>query len=95
MVGLYTDNMLDEAHFPYQVYMLRLWRNGTQTPWRAALEHARTGERHAFAELTDLFAFLEAETGADLPMIVSLEDTGNLGKSQLEEWRIDNLCLLP
>ena len=77
--------MLDDQRFPYQVYILRLWRDGAQTPWRAALEHARTGERHAFAALADLFTFLEAETGADPPVMVSLEDTGQRGKSQLEE----------
>jgi hypothetical protein len=71
---------LDEPYFPYQVYILRMWRDGTQTPWRAVLEHARTGERHAFVELADLFAFLEAEAGADPPMMVSLEDTGYWGK---------------
>jgi len=73
--------MLDDQRFPYQVYILRLWRDGVQTPWRAALEHARTGERHAFAALADLYAFLDAETGtARAPTLENdhTEDGGNV-----------------
>ncbi len=55
-------------HVPYMAYVLRLWRNGDTTPWRAALECARTGERHAFATLADLVAFLEAETQEEAEM---------------------------
>ena len=77
--------MLARQIYPYTAYVLRLWRDGPAAPWRAVLECARTGERHAFAELADLFAFLEAETGADPPAMVSLEDTGQRRKSQLEE----------
>ena len=50
--------------YPYRAYVLRLWRDGPAAPWRAVLECARTGERHAFACLVDLYAFLDAETGA-------------------------------
>ena len=50
----------------YLAYMLRLWRvgGGEDAVWRALLESAATGERHAFASLDALLAFLEAETGA-------------------------------
>ena len=49
----------------YRVYLLRLWQAQSQDGrlvWRAALEDARTGERHAFADLARLGAFLEAQT---------------------------------
>ena len=49
------------------------------------LECARTGERHAFAELADLFAFLEAETDEGAHTAASLEGTGHRWKSQSEE----------
>jgi hypothetical protein len=49
----------------YRVYLLRLWQaagKDGQLEWRAALEDARTGERHGFAALAQLCAFLEAQT---------------------------------
>lgn len=49
----------------YRAFLLRLWRiddqQGRQV-WRAALEDARTGERHGFADLERLCAFLEARS---------------------------------
>ena len=54
--------MLDKQGALYQVYVLRLWRDGPGAPWRAALECSRTGERFPFADLPALFAFLESET---------------------------------
>lgn len=48
---------------PYRSYLLRLWRveTGGGTMWRASLETVGTGARHGFAQLQDLYAFLEAE----------------------------------
>ena len=49
----------------YLSYLLRLWEteSGGEEVWRASLEDPRTGERKGFANLTDLFTFLEQETG--------------------------------
>jgi hypothetical protein len=54
-----------EEPLEYQSYLLRLWRayNHGQAVWRASLESAQTGERHSFADLESLFAFLEQQTG--------------------------------
>ncbi len=71
--------MADKQHAPYLVYVLRLWRNGQDVPWCAALECPRTGERHPFADLAALFAFIESETGDLVPHD---EDTGGREKSQ-------------
>jgi len=51
--------MSDESD-AYQTYLLRLWRArcGGQWQWRASLESRHTGERHLFAGLGQLFAFL-------------------------------------
>jgi len=58
----------------YRVYLLRLWQvdgDDGRPVWRAALEDARTGERHGFADLARLCAFLEAQrrTGLDATRI--------------------------
>ena len=57
----------------YRVYLLRLWlvdRDDGATIWRASLEEARSGERHGFADLPQLFAFLEQQTAVELRRIV-------------------------
>jgi hypothetical protein len=48
----------------YLAYLLRLWRvNDDGKPvWRASVENPHTGERHGFANLETLFAFLEEKT---------------------------------
>lgn len=75
---------MDEQLYPYMAYVLRLWCEGPNSPWRATLECARTGERYPFADLATLFAFLEAETQNARPLLVSFEDTRHGGKSQTE-----------
>ena len=49
----------------YLSYLLRLWQteSGGEGVWRASLEDPHTEERKGFANLTDLLAFLEQETG--------------------------------
>ena len=48
----------------YRAYMLRLWPVRSQEGcvkeigWRAVLEDVRTGERHGFASLEELFDFI-------------------------------------
>ena len=60
---------MDGERKGYQAYLIRLWRvrSGGRWLWRAALESPHTGERHAFADLAGLFAYLERQTsGLDL-----------------------------
>jgi len=49
---------------PYLAYMLRLWqvKPGGQSVWRASLESPHTGERHNFATIEQLLAFLRDKT---------------------------------
>ena len=58
--------MSEQQH--YLAYMLRLWQinNDGDPTWRTSLESPHTGERHGFANLELLFAFLEAQTGGQL-----------------------------
>lgn len=78
------DNMIDKQRSPYLVYVLRLWCDGPAAPWRAALDCAHTGERLPFTRLTELFAFLEAETRDAQPAALPecLKNTGEGQKSQ-------------
>jgi len=41
-------------------YLLRLWRAGADGGWRASLQSIPAGERHMFADLDSLLAFLLA-----------------------------------
>lgn len=43
----------------YQAYLLRLWRETTDLPWRATLEDPHTGRRQGFADLSQLIAFFQ------------------------------------
>ena len=49
----------------YLSYVLRLWKTKSEHEgiWRASLQDPHTGERKGFANLKDLFTFLEQETG--------------------------------
>ncbi len=53
----------------YQAYLLRLWteQRGGQPVWRASLEDPHTGQRLGFADLTQLFAFLQKQAGRQPP----------------------------
>jgi hypothetical protein len=62
----------------YLAYLLRLWRvNDEEGPvWRASLESPHTGERHGFANLELLFAFLEEKTAELAQDEVPAKDIG-------------------
>jgi len=46
----------------YQSYLLRVWRETPNSPWRASLESVGSGEKQAFAQLEDLIAYLRNGT---------------------------------
>ena len=48
----------------YHAYLLRLWREGVQKPWRAELVSPHTGAKQHFADQGQLLTFL-AELTAD------------------------------
>ncbi len=52
----------------YLAYMLRLCqvRDNDEMVWRASLEDAHTGERHGFASLELLVAFLQEQVGVSI-----------------------------
>ena len=42
----------------YQSYLLRLWRENPNGPWRATLEEVASGKTYSFARLESLIEFL-------------------------------------
>jgi hypothetical protein len=46
----------------YHSYLVRLWQDNAQAPWRASLQSVQTGETVRFGDLDALFAFLAAQT---------------------------------
>ena len=50
----------------YHAYLLRFWEErgeqGTSAAWRFSLEDPQTGQRHGFADLASLTAWLEMAT---------------------------------
>lgn len=51
----------------YRSYLLRLWKEHAQEPWRASLQNARDGAKHGFASLESMVAFLCTQTDDDEP----------------------------
>jgi hypothetical protein len=45
----------------YKGYLVRIWRNDAEAPWRASAKDTTTGEQHHFAQLENLFSFLREE----------------------------------
>ncbi|MCX6033189.1 MAG: hypothetical protein NT169_28380 [Chloroflexi bacterium] len=50
----------------YMAFLVRLWQPGhdSEPVWRASVDNPHTAERHYFADLEALFAFLEEQTAA-------------------------------
>ncbi|MBI1882451.1 MAG: hypothetical protein HYR94_30115 [Chloroflexi bacterium] len=56
--------MNDDKQAGYHSYLLRLWREGPQDPWRASLQSTATGQLHHFGDLDRLWAFIQAQVAA-------------------------------
>lgn len=46
----------------YHSYLVRVWQDGPQTPWRVLAQSIQSGETIHFADLEGFFAFLRAQT---------------------------------
>ncbi len=64
---------MGQSQTEYQSYLLRLWRSGKEEPWRAMLEAVNNNERHSFANLEDLIAFLRSQSGLALGQNIGME----------------------
>jgi hypothetical protein len=50
-----TENLAVE----YQAFLVRLWRDSAQAPWRASLAHVATGEVVKFSSPQMLWSYVE------------------------------------
>jgi hypothetical protein len=50
----------------YTAYLVRLWQEQAEIPWRASAQSARTGEKIYFSDLESLFVFLRSQTNTEL-----------------------------
>jgi hypothetical protein len=46
----------------YTAFLVRLWQENEEMPWRASVQSARTGEKTYFSDLESLFVYLRAQT---------------------------------
>ena len=53
--------MIEQPDSHYRSYLLRLWRSGEGKACRVMLEHVDSHERHGFADLDGLCAFLREQ----------------------------------
>jgi len=58
------SNLLSAGKSPrfYHSYLVRLWQEDRQLPWRAVAQSVQTGEISHFVDLASLFTFLQAQT---------------------------------
>lgn len=61
MTSIYRDNTATQP-MPYFAYLVRLWQETPDGPWRASAQSVRTGEIIRFGSQQALFAFLHNET---------------------------------
>ena len=47
-------------------YLVRLWRDSTEEPWRASAKQVGTGREFHFASPEKLFLFLHEQTNSDV-----------------------------
>ena len=46
----------------YRAFLVRLWQDSADAPWRALARDAETGEEYRFATIEQLFLFLHRQT---------------------------------
>ena len=49
----------------YHAYLIRLWREDQQEPWRAELISPHTGETRCFATTEQLFSYVQQQMDND------------------------------
>ncbi len=67
---------LPHLTYSYRAFLVRLWRDTLQGPWRASAQSVQSGEVVYFAHLQALFVFLEASTLSPEDDSCSAAETG-------------------
>lgn len=50
----------------YKAFMIRLWQDDENAPWRASVQMVRTGETIHFASVLELIGFVRAQASTRL-----------------------------
>ncbi|GAB4581706.1 MAG: hypothetical protein Fur0022_44560 [Anaerolineales bacterium] len=58
----------------YHSFLLRIWRDDEQTPWRVQLEDPHTGERRGFTSIEQMVTYLDKHLEAPVPLPIPAED---------------------
>jgi hypothetical protein len=56
---------VEQHRFHYQSYLLRLWREDSQSPWHASLQSTATERVYHFPHMEALFTFLLTNVAED------------------------------
>ncbi|MEJ7653002.1 MAG: hypothetical protein WKH64_06500 [Chloroflexia bacterium] len=64
----FTEAANDDASSLYRAYMLRLWRDDCDAPWRASLECPGGEATYRFGVVEEMIAFLLAQLDAPDPV---------------------------
>jgi hypothetical protein len=48
--------------YQYRSYLIRLWQDGENAPWRASAKDVVTGQQHLFVSPEQLFSYLHKQT---------------------------------
>ncbi len=48
--------------YQYQSFLVRLWQDDEEAPWRVSAQHVATGKQQFFNSLESLFVYLQAQT---------------------------------
>lgn len=67
----------------YQSYLVRLWQDDPQAPWRILAQSIQSGETRHFVDLDSFFAFLRARTASEEAAVVPAQagaDSETLGQ---------------
>ena len=56
-----NDQSPDGIYHVYNAYLLRIWQETPNAPWRASLQNASNDERIGFLDLKSLFVYLEQQ----------------------------------
>lgn len=57
----HKDPNSDTIYYIYNAYMLRIWQETPNAPWRASLQSTSNNERIGFLDLQSLFVYLEQQ----------------------------------
>lgn len=54
----------------YHSYLVRLWQDDHQTPWRVLVQSVQSGETIHFVDLNTFFVFLQTQTASEQSVLI-------------------------